>query len=217
MNLVIIGPQGCGKGTQAKLLAEKFNLAHIEMGSSLREQAKEDTPLGKELDEIINKKKELAPDDVIVRVISEQVSRAPAEKGIILDGAPRTISQVEKVAVAFKDNDRKLDKVIFIKLSEAESIERISMRVGCSNCGKNMKIGKDVKGVNDRCPDCGGELNQRKDDTPEGVKKRLDIFNQETVPVVEYYRNQGILLEINGEQDVDGVFKDIASDLEKYE
>ncbi len=215
MNIIILGPQGCGKGTQAKLLAEKFNLTHIEMGLDLREQAEEDTQLGKELDEIINKKNELVSDDIIVRVIGEQINKAPAEKGIIIDGAPRTISQVEKVASAFKNNGRKLDKVVFINLSEGESIKRISRRVSCSSCGKIIKIGKDVKSINDKCPDCGGKLKQRKDDTSEGVKKRLEIFNKETTPVIKHYREKDMLLEVNGEQEIENVLKEIMENLEK--
>lgn len=217
MNFIILGPQGCGKGTQAKLLAEKFDLAHIEMGSALRKQAAENTPLGKKLDEIVNKKRELVADDIVAAVIQEEVKRVTAGKGIILDGAPRKMSQIAVVDGAFSGNNRKLDQVIFVDISEKESIARISLRAGCSVCGKIIKIGQDVESVENKCPACGGKLEQRKDDTVEGVKKRLAIFNQETKPVIDYYTDQKLLRQVNGERSVEEVFGEIIKGIEELD
>lgn len=213
MNIIILGPQGCGKGTQAKLLAEKLNLAHIEMGAALREQAKEETPLGEKIDEIINKKGELVPDDLIAEVIREAIRKVPEDKGIILDGAPRKISQIKIVENSFRENNRQLDKVIFINLSEEESINRITKRAHCSKCGKNLIIGKDIDKVDNNCPDCEGGVTQRKDDTMEGLKRRLAIFKQETVPVIKYYEDKGMLMEVDGGQGVEKVFNSITTKL----
>src|SRR3989338_696713 len=215
MNLIILGPQGSGKGTQAKMLAEKFNLVHIEMCSALRKQAAEDTPLGKKLDEIVNRKRELVSDDIVADVIREEAKRIPADKGIILDGAPRKMSQIDEAEDTFKENGRKLEKVIFVKISESESVNRISKRCACSKCGKGFILGKDPVNLKGICPECGGKIIRRKDDTPDGVKKRLEIFNRETIPVLDYYRNKGLLMEINGEKNINNVFEDIVNKLKR--
>lgn len=209
MNLVILGPQGSGKGTQAEKLAQRFSLEHIDMGKFLREVAKMDTPLGKEVYQIQNVTKTLAPSRILEKVFAVKLGSLPRERGIVFDGFPRKFDQMqyfEKTLIRF---GRHIDKVVFINLSEEESIKRISKRRMCEKCRRILILGKDVKDDDEKCPDCGGEITRRIDDSEEGVKKRLRIFREETLPVVEYYKNKGKLIEIDGDKTIDKVFEEI--------
>lgn len=209
INLIILGPQGCGKGTQAALLAEALDLSHIEVGAVLRGEAKEKTPLGKKINEIINRENGLVSDDIIGEVLHARIKNIPVERGVIVDGAPRRIGQVDEVEDAFNENRRKIDKVIFINIPEGESISRLSKRCACTVCKKNLILENDISDIEESCPVCGGEVKQRADDTPDGVRKRLEIFFRETMPVINHYKQKGMLLEVDGEKEVRQVFKDI--------
>jgi len=209
MNIIIIGPQGSGKGTQAELLANEFSLEHIDMGKYLREAALLNTPLGKKINEIINVKKELVGDKILEKVIHLKLVELPREQGIVFDGVPRSQSQLDYLEKTIREVGREINKVIFIKLSEKESIKRISNRRVCSQCKSVYILGKDKEANSGVCSKCGGKVVQRIDDTPEGIRKRLKIFKTETMPVVEYYRRQGKMIEINGDQTIKKVFEDI--------
>lgn len=209
MNIIILGPQGSGKGTQAEKLSQKFGLEHIDMGKFLREVSKMDTPLGKEVYRVQNVTKTLVPSQILQEVFKVKLNSLPREQGIIFDGFPRNIDQMGYFEKALIEFGRHVDKVIFINLSEEESIKRISKRRVCEKCRKVFILGKDIKNDTDPCPDCGGKIIQRIDDTQEGVKKRLEIFKKDTLPVVEYYRERGKLLEIDGSKSIEEVFKEI--------
>lgn len=213
MNIIVLGPQGSGKGTQAKKLAEKFSLEHIDMGKFLREVALLDTPFGKEVHEVINIKKELVSDKILREVIHLKLMGLPRELGIVFDGVPRNSQQCRYFEEVVKESGRKIDKTIFINLSEKESIERISKRRVCEKCKKVFIFGRDIQSENEKCQECGGKIIQRIDDTKEGVMKRLGIFNQETMPVIEHYEKQGKLVEINGDQEIKKVFESILKGL----
>ncbi|TAK94974.1 nucleoside monophosphate kinase [Patescibacteria group bacterium] len=213
MNLVILGPQGCGKGTQAKLLVEKYNLRHVDVGAALRNVSKSDTPLGQKVNEIINVKKELVPDAVITEVLESELANVSEASGVIIDGAPRRAGQIDEIEGALKKFGRKLDKVIFVNIPEKESVIRISKRYNCSQCGRQLILGKDVNNPYDPCHDCGGPTEQRPDDTPEGVRKRLQIFREETMPVLEYYRSKKMLIEVDGLQKPEQVLAGIVAQL----
>ncbi|KKP80098.1 MAG: hypothetical protein A2271_00225 [Candidatus Moranbacteria bacterium RIFOXYA12_FULL_35_19] len=215
MNLIILGPQGSGKGTQAEKLSQKFDLEHIDMGKFLREVALLDTPLGKEIHEIINIKKELVSDKILQEVIHLKIMGLPREQGIVFDGVPRNINQLEYFETVLKEAGRKIDKTVLINLSEKESLERISKRRICEKCKKVFILGKDIQNMEEKCNFCGGKIIQRIDDSEEGVKKRLKIFKEETMPIVEYYKKQGKLVEINGDQGIEEVFEDILYELRK--
>ena len=217
MNLVILGPQGSGKGTQAEKLAKKFNLEHIDMGKFLREVALLDTPLGKEINEIINIKKELVNDEILKKVLHVKLQDLPREKGIVFDGVPRRKDQLEYFEAAMVEFGRKIDKVVFIDLSEEESIKRISIRRVCRKCKTTYILGKDVQNEKDACSKCGGEVILRPDDNEEGVRKRLGIFREETMPVVEHYKKQEKTIDINGDQTIDEVFMEILDKLGEIE
>ena len=209
MNLIILGPQGSGKGTQALFIAQHFGVTHIEVGRMLRKMAKEDTEMGRELYEIVHVKKELVSDEIVLKALVKEFKKVPLERGIILDGAPRRIEQIEEVEEAFASSGRKIDKIIFLNISDEESIERVSKRYSCPKCHKHFTLGENLLSAEDLCPDCGSSVEQRKDDTEEGIKKRLSIFKEQTLPVVEYYRNKGVLAEVDGTKNKKEVFNDI--------
>lgn len=212
MNIIIFGPQGCGKGTQADKLAEKYNLVHIETGLIFREIAKEKTALGKKIADL-NSRKEMIPDNITIDVMKHYLSQVPADKGIILDSAPRTMGQVAPVEGMFKDIGRSLDKAIYITLPQTESVARVSKRYMCSVCYRHFVLEKHIKTADDPCPTCGGPIIQRGDDTPDGIVKRLRVFHEITMPVVEHYREKGMLIETDGDQSVEKVFEDIVAKL----
>jgi adenylate kinase len=212
MNLLIFGPQGCGKGTQADLLARKYNLEHVETGYIFRQIAKEDTPLGKTIAEL-NEKKEMIPDDIVVEVLEDKLKRISPEKGLILDSAPRVVSQIDIIEKMLEHIGRTVDKAISITLSREESIARINKRYSCRLCRRHFVLGENIDSANKPCPTCGGPIAQRLDDTPDGVIKRLDTFQKLTVPVIEYYRKKGMLIEVDGNQNIEKVFENITAKL----
>lgn len=214
MNIVILGPQGSGKGTQAELLAKEFNLEHIDMGKFLREVAKMDTPLGREVYDIQNVTKTLVPARILEEVFTIKLNDISREKGIVFDGFPRNLDQTEYFEKAMKEFGRLVDKVVFVNVSKEESLKRISKRWICEKCKSVWIMGKDVTSENDKCPECQGKLMQRIDDIEEGVKIRLKVFEEETIPVINHFRNKGKIVEVNGAQAVEKVFEDIVGMLE---
>lgn len=213
MNIIILGSQGSGKGTQAKKLAEKFDLVHIDMGKTLRQVAKMDTPLGKEIYDIQNVTKTLVPQRILKEVLHIKLGSIPREQGIVFDGVPRNLEQLKYINMALLEFGRHLEKVFFIKISEGEAVKRISKRVVCEKCKKVFILGKDIQSQEEKCPKCQGKIIQRADDTEEGIKKRLEVFRKETLPVVEEYRREEVLEEINGEQSMEEVFEEILKKL----
>lgn len=215
MNIVILGPQGSGKGTQSEMVAQEFDAEHFDTGKILRQVARMDTPLGKEIHEIVIEKKELVPSRILQEVLHYRLNDLPREKNLVFDGIPRNMEQANYFEKALLEFGRKLDKVFFINISEKESIKRISKRWICQKCRKILIMGKDIKNKESVCPKCGGEILQRADDTPEGVKKRLKIYQEETIPVLDFFRKENLLVEINGEQSIKKVFEDIIKVIEK--
>lgn len=214
MNLVIFGPQGSGKGTQAELLAKKYNLQHIETGQIFREIAKENTSLGKMVADTIHEKKDMVPDEITVDILRKQLEKVPMEKGVLLDSAPRTMGQIDMVENMLRKIGRSFDKAIYIELPYEESIERISKRYMCPVCFRHFVLRKDIDSPENHCPTCHGPIIKRCDDTPEGIAKRLKVFYEVTIPVIEYYREKGILVEVDGRNDVDKVFENITNKLQ---
>jgi len=214
LNLIVLGPQGSGKGTQAKMLAEKFNLEHIEMGKFLREVAKTDTDLGKEIHEIINIQGKLVDDRILKKVLHIKLADMPREQGIVFDGVPRRRDQLEYLEEAMKEFGRKIDAVINIDIPGEESIRRLSKRRVCRKNEHVLIMGEDIKSEDDKCPICGSEIFQRIDDTPERIKTRLGIYRQDTKEVIEFYKNKGILIKIDGTPSIEKVNREIEKKLE---
>lgn len=209
MNLIVLGPQGSGKGTQAEKLAEKFNLEHIDMGKSLREVAKQDTPLGKEIYHIQNVTNTLVPSRILREVLHLKLNSLPREQGILFEGVPRTRDQQDYLEEEVHDSGRKIDAVIFITIPEEETMKRIGKRWICKKNQHVLIMGKDMQSDRDKCPLDGSEIFQRIDDTPAGIKKRLQVNQEETMPVVENFRERELLVEIDGTPSIEKVFEDI--------
>jgi adenylate kinase len=196
---ILLGPPGSGKSTLAGSLVERFGLEHVDIGSVLREVARHDTPLGHEVDRIIHVEKALVPDSVIEQALHYALGRVDATHGIILDGAPRCLSQVAVVEGALSAIGRTLDRVIFLRVEESLVVARIASRYYCTSAERHLvTLGREVSAATDPCPHCGASLMQRIDDTPDGVRKRYSVFMTETMPVIEHYREGGQLLEVDG-------------------
>jgi len=214
MNLIILGPQGSGKGTQAKMLAEKFGLEHFEMGRFFREIAKKKTPFGKHINEIINIKGQLVDDKSFRKVFLSKLRKMSQNRGILFEGVPRREDQLQyfEKASGFK---RTIEAVIVIDLPRKDSIKRLSKRWVCRKNEHILIMGKDIKNKQDKCPICGSQIQQRIDDTPKRIKKRLNIYYRDTKPVIDYYRQKGILIEIDGRPSIEEVHKNILKKLKK--
>lgn len=202
-NYVLLGPPGSGKSTQAGKLKEKFSLAHIDVGGELRKLVESKTELGVRIHEVINVRKELVSDGLIGCVVEHVLKNVLASKGVLIDGAPRRISQVDEVEQALVSQERKIDKVIFLDLSLEEAVKRISIRFLCLSCKAPYIKSDEMPLV---CTVCGGEIGQRQDDTPEGVAKRYAVFMAETRPVIEYFEETRMLLRVDASLTPEEIF-----------
>lgn len=214
MNIIILGQAGSGKGTQAEILAKKYNLDHFDTGKLLRQIAKMGGMLGQEIHEIMNVKKELVPSRILQEILHLRLSDLQCEQGIVFDGVPRNLEQTSYFSSALQEFGRKIDRVFFINVPEEESVHRIASRRICKDCKKVFIMGKDLANETDKCPVCNGEIMHRIDDTISGIKKRLNVFAEETMPVINYYKKQGLLTEIDGRQDIKKVAEDIYNKIE---
>lgn len=213
-NLVLLGPPGSGKSTQARLLVDRLHVTHIEIGAALKKVAGGNTAFSKSLYETINVRKELVSDGTVGKVLDYEMEKVAVDMGVVVDGAPRRISQIDEVEDAFSHYSRSIDKVIFIHLPEEVSVARIASRFACSQCNETYIISEAERLTHDlKCSKCSGALEQRVDDTPDGVRIRLSIFAEETMPVIEHYRKQEKLLAVDGTKSAEEIFQDIVSGL----
>ncbi|HEY6953315.1 MAG TPA: adenylate kinase [Bacteroidota bacterium] len=205
MRILLFGPPGVGKGTQAKLLVEEFHPIHISTGDLLREAVKHQTSLGVKAKTFMDAGN-LVPDEIMIGLIEEVLKSEEAQKNFILDGFPRTLPQAKALDVLFEKLNIRLDAVISLQVDNDEIVRRLDQRRLCRNCGRIYtvsRIGKDAK----KCPHCGGELYQREDDKPEPVRRRLEVYQQQTKPLIEYYRETDRLVPINGMHEIGYVHK----------
>jgi adenylate kinase len=196
MRLILIGAPGVGKGTQAKKISLKFNIPHISTGDILRSEISSNSELGKKAEEYVNSGK-LVPDELITGMIKEEFKKDKFKAGFLMDGFPRTLEQAEKFSELLKELNLNLDKVINITVDENEIVRRLTDRVVCRDCNKVFKLSDFAKDQPLKC-DCGGELYKRKDDSEEVIKKRFEVYKKQTQPLVEYYKNLGLLENIDG-------------------
>ncbi len=212
-NIILMGPPGAGKGTQAKLLISKFNLPHISTGDMFREAIKNKTPLGVIASQYINDG-HLVPDDVTIGLVKERLSQEDCANGYILDGFPRTIPQAEALTALTKEIGREIDFVINIDTPKEMLVERIGGRRVCKVCGAPFHIVTRKPKVEGVCDVCGGELIQRKDDNEEALNTRLEIYTKDTKPILDYYESLGLLKSFDGTIGAENLLNEISKLLE---
>lgn len=208
MNVILLGPPGAGKGTQAVFIAELKKVPHISTGDIFRKNIKEGTPLGKKAKGYMDQGL-LVPDSVVVELVEDRLTWKDAQDGFLLDGFPRTIAQAEALEVSLAKLDKKIDTVINIEVDFSVLIHRISGRRVCRQCGATMHAENNPPKKEGVCDFCSAELYQRDDDKEETVKKRLDEYQEKTMPLIDFYKKRGVLIDINGQQDIKDVTKDI--------
>ena len=206
--IVLIGAPGAGKGTQAAMLVEELGIPHISTGDMLREAVAEGTELGL-LAKSYMDRGELVPDDVIVRMVMERLAKPDCEKGAILDGFPRTIVQAEAFEEALKREGKAIAVVPYIKVSMQELLDRLSGRWICRRCQAVYHKKYNPPKEDLKCDKCGGELYQREDDKPETARHRLEVYFRQTMPLLDYYRERGLLKEIDGEKSIPEVHREL--------
>lgn len=202
-SIIMLGAPGVGKGTQAKLMAEKFGIPHISTGDMLRTAVKEGTELGKKAKEIMERG-ELVPDDIMNGIVKERLAKEDCKKGYILDGFPRTIAQAE-----FLDTVDKINYAVYIDVPEELIVKRLVLRRTCPNCGAMYHLEFNPPKNDNVCDKCGTPLVQRDDDKEEVVKNRLAVYNEKTASLLDYYRNRGILYKIDGNRPINEVLQSI--------
>jgi adenylate kinase len=212
MYIILLGAPGAGKGTQAVMLAEKLNIVQVASGDLFRQALQQETELGKRAKTYMDKG-QLVPNEITIQMVLDRLAAPDCENGALLDGFPRNIEQAEALDKALAEQSKAIDKVIYIKVSEGELLKRLSGRWICRNCQAPYHEVDSPPQVAGKCDRCGGELYQRADDKPETVKKRLEVYFAETSPLIDYYRNAGKLLEINGEGSAEEVNRRILAAL----
>ena len=212
MNIIFLGAPGAGKGTQASEVASEMGVAHIATGDLFRAAQNQGTELAKEVRSYMEKGL-LVPDDVTIRMVLDRIVQPDSSGGVIFDGFPRNLKQAEALDKALDEQDKAINKVIYIKVPEEELLKRLSGRWICRNCQAPYHEVSSPPRVAGKCDKCGGELYQRADDTVETVKKRLGVYFTETAPLIDYYTLAGKLLEIDGVGEVAEVKKRIVKSL----
>lgn len=215
MKMILLGPPGAGKGTQAKRLAERLTLPHISTGDLLRQNVKDATELGKEAKEFMDKGL-LVPDELVGRMLEHRFARPDVKKGFILDGYPRNIVQAETLDAMLGKEGMDLDLVIYLDTSDPVIIRRITGRLVCSDCGANFHIKNMPPKVRGTCDNCGAGLYQRSDDKEETVKKRIEVYKNEATSLIDYYLAKQKLYKVSADEDADIVLNKVSALLEKY-
>jgi len=214
MNIIFLGPPGAGKGTQAKVLVEKYVIPQISTGDMLREHVAKGTELGLKAKEYMEKG-QLVPDEIILGMVKERLSQDDAQKGFILDGFPRTVAQAEALDKLLEEMGKKIEYVLALIVPDEELVTRLTGRRTCKNCGMMYHIKFKPPKVEGKCDACGGELYQRPDDNEETVRNRLKVYHEQTAPLIEYYRKKGVLFEVDGNKSIEEITQQLINILEK--
>lgn len=208
MKIIMLGAPGAGKGTQAKKIAEKYQIPHISTGDIFRANIKNGTELGKKAKTYMDQGL-LVPDELVVDLVVDRVGQEDCANGYVLDGFPRTIPQAEALDRALAERGQKMDYAVDVEVPDENIINRMSGRRACVGCGATYHLVYAPTKKENVCDNCGGELILRDDDKPETVKKRLDVYHEQTQPLIEYYTNSGILKTVDGTADIGDVFAEI--------
>lgn len=209
MRLILLGPPGAGKGTQAEILREKYNFFHVATGDLLRETVKKETKIGKKAKRYMEKGK-LVPDEIVIRILIGELKKL---ENFILDGFPRTKKQAVDLEKELKKLEKPIQSVLYFNTCDEISIQRLAGRRICEKCGTNYHIENRPPANDMKCDKCGAELIQRKDDNPKVVQKRLKVYKKEINPLLEYYRKKGIIVELDGNKKAKEVFREIREKL----
>lgn len=214
MKIILLGPPGAGKGTQARVLAKRLNLAHISTGDLLRQNVSSGTELGKEAQGYMNKGA-LVPDELVTKMLSARFDQPDVKKGFILDGFPRTIKQAESLDSMLKSKNSDIDMAVYLDTSINVIIQRLCGRLVCSKCGFNFHAVNMPPKVDMACDNCSGKLYQRNDDKEETIKKRLEVYNKESAPVIKYYDSKQKLVRVLADGEASKVLEEIISLVKK--
>jgi adenylate kinase len=212
MYILLMGPPGAGKGTQAAELVAEFQIPHISTGDMFRAAVKEGTELGKQAKACMDAG-QLVPDSITIGIVKERLAKPDCNKGFILDGFPRTIEQANALDSTLVELGIKLDRVVNINVPMEDLITRMTGRRICKGCGATYHVTYNPSTKGNQCDKCDGEIYQRADDTEETVTKRLTVYSSQTKPLIEYYQDKGLYSEIDGRQAIDQVFSDIVRSL----
>ncbi len=204
MNIIFLGPPGAGKGTQAKVLIEKFNIPQISTGDMLRENVAKGTELGMKAKEYMEKG-QLVPDEIILSMVKERLSQPDAQKGFILDGFPRTVAQAEALDKILEEMGKKIEYVLALIVPDEELVIRLTGRRTCKKCGMMYHIKFKPPKEEGKCDVCGGELYQRPDDNEETVRNRLKVYHEATAPLLDYYKKKEVLFEVDGSKTIEEI------------
>lgn len=213
MNIILMGPPGAGKGTQAELLKARFPIPHISTGDIFRDAVNQGSELGQEAQKYMSSG-QLVPDEITTAIVKERINQADCEPGFLLDGFPRTTAQAQALDQSLAELGKKVDLAINIDVPTQLLIERLSGRISCQECKRVYNLNFNPPREQGKCDSCGGELVQRNDDRGETVVKRLEVYNQQTRPLLQYYEAQGVLFNIEGSRGSSQVFADIQEKLE---
>jgi len=206
--VILFGAPGAGKGTQAAILAEKTGLVHITTGELFREAIRQETELGKQAKPYYDRG-QLVPDQLTIAMLLERLSQGDCARGCLLDGFPRTLEQATALDEALAQEGKGIDKVLYIQVPQNELVSRLAGRWNCRQCGSVYQERFQPPRQAGRCDQCGGELYQREDDRPETVRRRLEVYLEQTAPLIDYYQARGKLVEIGGDKSVEEVAEDL--------
>lgn len=213
MKIVMLGAPGAGKGTQAKQIAKKFDIPHISTGDIFRANIKNNTELGKKAKEYMDQGM-LVPDSLTLELIMDRFAQPDCENGYVLDGFPRTIPQAEALTKALAEKGENIDVAINVEVLDEAIVNRMSGRRACLNCGATYHVKYNAPAKEGICDTCQSELVLRDDDKPETVQKRLMVYHEQTQPLIDYYKREGVLQEVDGSKDMNDVFQDILAILQ---
>ena len=212
LNVILLGPPGAGKGTQADKIVEKYHIQHISTGDIFRENIKKGTELGMRAKAYMDKG-ELVPDELVIEIACDRLLKDDCKEGFLLDGFPRTVHQAEELDKFLSAHGSKIDKVLDIAVEKEELITRITGRRVCKACGASFHVVNIPPKKEGICDKCGGELIQRADDTVETVTNRIEVYEAQTMPLIDYYENAGNIAHIDGATGLETVFQDIVKAL----
>lgn len=208
MRIVLLGPPGAGKGTQAKSISNKYSIPHISTGDIFRKNISEKTPLGVEAKGYIDKG-HLVPDSLTIDLVKDTLSQEFCKNGFLLDGFPRTVAQAEALKEFLKETGTELDVALLIDVPKNFILERMTGRRVCISCGASYHVKFNPPSIDGKCDVCGNDVVQRKDDTEATVKERLDVYDSQTQPLINYYDGEGLLKTVDGTKAINEVFESI--------